>query len=112
MLNFFDAVASVAALVWALAVGACIFLAIDWDGLFEAKYIKVFLVVAIIAQATLFIIKKIGAVLYCGMFASLTISVLGMIVRIFGDYGCSYVWHDKALSQIMRFDVHKPVNHQ
>lgn len=29
MLNFFDAVASVAALVWALAVGACIFLAID-----------------------------------------------------------------------------------
>ena len=93
MLSFFDAVASVAALVWALAVGACIFLAIDWDGLFEAKYIKVFLVVAIIAQATLFIIKKIGAVLYCGMFAS-------------------YVWHDKALSQIMRFDVHKPVNHQ
>lgn len=58
MLSFFDAVASVAALVWALAVGACIFLAIDWDGLFEAKYIKVFLVVAIIAQATLFIIKK------------------------------------------------------
>ncbi len=49
MLSFFDAVASVAALVWALAVGACIFLAIDWDGLFEAKYIKVFLVVAIIA---------------------------------------------------------------
>ena len=37
MLNFFDAVASIAALVWALAVGACIFLAIDWDGLFEAK---------------------------------------------------------------------------
>lgn len=37
MLSFFDAVASVAALVWALAVGACIFLAIDWDGLFEAK---------------------------------------------------------------------------
>lgn len=63
MLSFFDAVASVAALVWALAVGACIFLAIDWDGLFETKYIKVFLVVAIIAQATLFIIKKL--VLFC-----------------------------------------------
>ena len=79
MLSFFDAVASVAALVWALAVGACIFLAIDCDGLFEAKYIKVFLVVAIIAQATLFIIKKIGAVL----FASLTISVLGMIENLY-----------------------------
>lgn len=37
MLSFFDAVASVAALVWALAVGACIFLAIDWDGLFLNK---------------------------------------------------------------------------
>lgn len=60
-----------------------VFLAIDWDGLFEAKYIKVFLVVAIIAQATLFIIKKIGAVLYCGMFASLTISVLGMIENLY-----------------------------
>lgn len=83
MLNFFDAVTSVAALVWALAVGACLFLAIDWNGLFEAKYIKVFLVVAIIAQATLFIIKKIGAVLYCGMFASLTISVLGMIENLY-----------------------------
>lgn len=83
MLNFFDAVTSVAALVWALAVGACLFLVIDWDGLFEAKYIKVFLVVAIIAQAVLFIIKKIGAVLYCGMFASLTISVLGMIENLY-----------------------------
>ena len=51
MLSFFDAVASVAALVWALAVGACIFLAIDWDGLFEAKYIKVFLVLRYVRQS-------------------------------------------------------------
>ena len=63
MLNFFDAVASIAALVWALAVGAYIFLAIDWDGLFEAKYIKVFLVVAIIAQPRCSSSKKL--VLFC-----------------------------------------------
>lgn len=82
-MNMFDAITLFTAFVWAFAVGACLILAIDWNGLFEAKNIKVFLGIAIVAQIVMFTVDKIGAALYCGMFATLTISVLNMIEHLY-----------------------------
>lgn len=81
MSNFFDTATLIFAFVWVICMGASFIAVLDWDGIIEAKRLKLLVPAAVVAQMLMFLVDKLGAAFYCGAFSSFTIVILNMIEK-------------------------------
>ena len=88
MSNFFDTATLIFAFVWVICMGASFIAVLDWDGIIEAKRLKL-----LVAQMLMFLVDKLGAAFYCGAFSSFTIVILNMIEK-----GYTYIYLALALA--------------
>lgn len=87
MSNFFDTATLIFAFVWVICMGASFIAVLDWDGIIEAKRLKLLVPAAVVAQMLMFLVDKLGAAFYCGAFSSFTIVILNTIEK-----GYTYIY--------------------
>ena len=71
MSNFFDTATLIFAFVWVICMGASFIAVLDWDGIIEAKRLKLLVPAAVVAQMLMFLVDKLGAAFIVVLFRAL-----------------------------------------
>lgn len=100
-MNVFDSIVLVTAFLWIFTMGASFIAALDWNGIIEARYLKIFIPVAIVSQMLMFFFSKVSAAYSCGVFSYLTIAILNMI-----ENGYAYIYIALALAIMFGISHH------